>query len=54
VIQKRTTSIALPPAAHRCCNEPLVGKASQHFHLKPMCDHKQMPSNAARLAGKQL
>jgi hypothetical protein len=31
-----------------------VGEASQHFHLKPMCDHQQMPGNAARLAGKQL
>jgi hypothetical protein len=31
-----------------------VGKAGQHFRLKPMCDRKQMSSNAVRLAGKQL
>jgi hypothetical protein len=31
-----------------------MDKASQHFHLKPMCDHKQMPSSAGRIAGEKL
>ncbi len=31
-----------------------MGEASQHFHLEPMCDHKQMPGGATWVASEQL
>ena len=54
--RRRPQSLCHQPSLHANfgLGQPPMDKASQHFHLKPMCDHKQMPGSATRIAGEKL